>query len=392
MRRSLSPLLIACTLAGCRTVPPDDPSPSLPADPVIPANLMDRSVAPPVTSAVPAWVRKTIELPALGGQGSGRDLFDDARRFDKQPMDVTFYARRNETVELYSEWSGIPAAVIREKSSLSGGENLRVGAGVTIPLNAEQLDHFETRREQFHSRYEQDFYAQYAEAGITEYTIKKGDFPYKLQKMAGPGIVAPMWLMEKHNPDVDFSLLQIGATVRIPQLVKGGKAPAQLGAAPRVSAPEPAGEPRVVAVAAGNGTVSVKAGDTPVVLAARHGVSVQAIMAANPGLDPRRMRIGQQVRIPGARTDAIREPVAPVAPAAPPAVARPDAADYEAGGAEAGTTAGRFTTHVVKSGENGWQIAVKRYRITPDALQDANPEVRIDALRPGMVLRVPQGR
>lgn len=389
MRPWLIPLIILSSLAACRTVPPDDPSPSSPADPIIPASMLNRSVAAPPTSAIPDWVRKTIEGPmsVFGDRaGSSDDLFADARRFDKTPMDVTFYVRRNETVELYSDWSGVPAESIREKSSLSSGDNLRVGAGVTIPLDAERLDRFETKREQFHSRYEQEFYDQYAEAGFKDYTIKKGDFPYRLQKMAGPGIVAPMWLLEKHNPDVDFSLLQIGTSVRVPQLVKGGRPAAP--AAARNDAPAD-DEDDVAPSAPVGGTITVKSGDTPSLLAARHGVSVQGFMAANPGLDPRRMQIGQQVRIPTVGVERIRE--APVV-AAPQPITRGGAADYEDARADLGSASGRFTTHVVKSGENGWQIAVKRYRITTQALQDANPEVRIDALHPGMVLRIPQGR
>lgn len=389
-------VIFCCALMGCRTVPPDDPSPTSPADPVIPATLLNRSVATPAPSAIPDWVRKVADVPSavglVGSRGADDDLFDSARLLDKQPVDVTFYVRRNETVDLYAKWSGISLDTIRDKSGLAAGDNLRVGSAVTIPLDAERLDRFETNREQFHSRYEQEFYSRFAEAGFKDYTIKKGDYPAKLQKMSGDGASAPLWLLEKHNPDVDFSLLQIGTAVRIPVLVPAPVA----GAAGRqddddVRAPVAhGGSP----ARAESGLVTVRSGDTPGKLAAQHGVSVQQIMAANPGLDPRRMRIGQQVRIPTVRTGAVASPREMEPPRAAEhgrAPSRPDGADYEDARPAQGRS-GRFTTHIVKSGENGWTIAVKRYGITTEALQDANPEVRIDRLHPGTVLRVPSRR
>lgn len=42
----------------------------------------------------------------------------------------------------------------------------------------------------------------------------------------------------------------------------------------------------------------VKAGDTPVSIARQHGVKLDALMASNRGLDPRRMKVGQTVNIP----------------------------------------------------------------------------------------------
>ena len=35
-------------------------------------------------------------------------------------------------------------------------------------------------------------------------------------------------------------------------------------------------------------------------IARKYGVKVEALMAANPGLDPRRLRVGQTLTIPGA--------------------------------------------------------------------------------------------
>ena len=45
-------------------------------------------------------------------------------------------------------------------------------------------------------------------------------------------------------------------------------------------------------------THMVKAGETPSLIAKRYGLKVEALMAANPRLDPRRLRVGQSLSIP----------------------------------------------------------------------------------------------
>ena len=45
-------------------------------------------------------------------------------------------------------------------------------------------------------------------------------------------------------------------------------------------------------------THTVKAGETPSLIARKYGVKVDALMAANPKLDPRRMQVGQALIIP----------------------------------------------------------------------------------------------
>lgn len=42
----------------------------------------------------------------------------------------------------------------------------------------------------------------------------------------------------------------------------------------------------------------VKSGDTPATIARQHSVKLEALLAANPGLDPKRLKIGQTLTIP----------------------------------------------------------------------------------------------
>ena len=45
-------------------------------------------------------------------------------------------------------------------------------------------------------------------------------------------------------------------------------------------------------------THTVKPGETPILIARQYGIKVDALMAANPRLDPRRLRVGQALSIP----------------------------------------------------------------------------------------------
>ena len=76
--------------------------------------------------------------------------------------------------------------------------------------------------------------------------------------------------------------------------------------APRASSSEPStsgGRPASAGsnslTSANTRTHTVKAGETPSLIARKYGLKLDVLMAANPNLDARRMRVGQVVRIPG---------------------------------------------------------------------------------------------
>ena len=50
--------------------------------------------------------------------------------------------------------------------------------------------------------------------------------------------------------------------------------------------------------AATSRTHIVKAGESPILIARKYGVKLEALKAANPKLDPRRLQIGQALIIP----------------------------------------------------------------------------------------------
>jgi len=108
------------------------------------------------------------------------------------------------------------------------------------------------------------------------------------------------------NPGVDPNRLQVGQQICIPGV-----------------------EPPPTECPAGTSPYIIQAGDTFFGLAQRFGVTVNDIIAANPGVDPNRLRVGQQICIP--------EAVQPPTPEFPVLCsfildARPDGPSPNAGG------------------------------------------------------------
>jgi LysM repeat protein len=77
---------------------------------------------------------------------------------------------------------------------------------------------------------------------------------------------------------------------------KAAPAPKEKGAKGAKGAAADEGAP-----AGPGGDYAVKAGDTLNKIAKAHGVSLSALEAANPGVDSRRLKIGQKLAIPGGR-------------------------------------------------------------------------------------------
>ena len=110
---------------------------------------------------------------------------------------------------------------------------------------------------------------------------------------------------------------------------------------------------------------TIRSGDTLLALALHYGVSVDQILSANPGVEPRFLRIGSRLLIP-----ALRD----VAPFESPSPVRENM---------------NFTgTHLVKQGETLWSIA-RAFEISPEMLAEANGMRLTDILRIGRVLNVP---
>jgi len=154
------------------------------------------------------------------------------------------------------------------------------------------------------------------------YTVQQGDTFFLLSQR----FHVPLNAIIAANPGVDPNNLQVGQRVCIPQ----------------APAPECSGF-----------IYTVKAGDTLFNLARQFGVTVKAIEEANPGIDPRNLAIGQKICIPKRRCPQ-----------------------------------GAFV-YVVESGDTLSRIA-RKFNTTVQAIIKANPGIDPDDLVVGQQICVPK--
>lgn len=153
--------------------------------------------------------------------------------------------------------------------------------------------------------------------------------------------------------------------------------------------PAPKKHPKAVAPVAGGSTVVVQRGDTLSGICVRHRVKMSAVVAANPGLNPNHIRVGQKIVLPGAAVAAVAEK-----PAAKVKLAAADASVTAANTTAPVKTKSAFKaytgptkTYKVRSGDSLGKIAYES-GITIRALKDLNKLTK-DSIRVGQELLIP---
>lgn len=176
--------------------------------------------------------------------------------------------------------------------------------------------------------------------------------------------LAPVVTTDLPPPMVETSTLPVLPAPRL-----GPGAPAVTGPAPGVVPTPP---PTAPLGPAPSTEYTVVAGDTMYGIARKVGVPLRSLLDANPGVDPRRLRVGQKLVVPA-----------------------PTGSGAAAGSAGGGTVAAPATgtggeqVYVVQSGDNLTKIA-RRFGTTVQALREAN-QLRTDRIRVGDKLRIPAG-
>jgi len=161
------------------------------------------------------------------------------------------------------------------------------------------------------------------------YTVRAGDTFFSIARRFGTTVTA----LQAANPGVDPNRLQIGQQICVP-------------------APAPGPGP-----CPGGFLYTIRAGDTFFSLASRFGVTLQALTSANPGVDPNNLQVGQQICIP--------------APAPTPSP---------------GTCSGFI--YIIHSGDTLFSLA-QRFGTTVAAITAANPGINPNQLQVGQQVCIP---
>ena len=124
------------------------------------------------------------------------------------------------------------------------------------------------------------------------HVIRSGDSYWSIARRYGTNVEA----LKQANPRVNPRALQIGHRIVIPR------------SGSPLTAMRPASSAQTI-----TGTYRVKKGDILGRISEAHGIRLHQLMAANPGLNPRRLQIGTVLHIPGQSNFAPTE-VIPVTP------------------------------------------------------------------------------
>ena len=166
--------------------------------------------------------------------------------------------------------------------------------------------------------------------GTMPYTVQAGDTFFTIAMKFDVNLDALL----AANPGVNPDNLQIGQVICIPGVMP-----------PPTTCPS------------GTMPYTIQAGDTFFTIARKFNVSLDALLAANPGINPDNLQIGQVICIPGAM---------------PPPTTCP-----------AGTM-----PYTVQAGDTFFTIA-RRFNVSLDALLAANPDVNPDNLQIGQIICIP---
>jgi LysM repeat protein len=144
--------------------------------------------------------------------------------------------------------------------------------------------------------------------------------------------------------------------------------PMQPPVQPPVQPPAPPVQPQAPEM--GGGTYTVVQGDTLAKIAKAHGISVKALEAANPGVDPKKLKVKQTLNLPASSSSA-------------------SGSSDATSGVSAGAVAGGGESYTVKSGDTLSKIA-KKHGLSVRALRAANPKLAsTDHIKVGEKLTIP---
>jgi LysM repeat protein len=167
-------------------------------------------------------------------------------------------------------------------------------------------------------------------------------------------------------PVTNPSLVSTAPTSAVPTIPSPQPAPPSANLAPSMKSTDlvPPGEAKEYVIAKG---------DTMAAIAHKNGLSLKALMEANPGVNAKKLQIGQKVQIPAATT-------------ALATTAGKDAAP----GASAETASADGTVYVVKSGDMLLKIA-KAHGTTVKKIMAMN-ELKSTSIRAGQKLKLPAAK
>jgi len=244
------------------------------------------------------------------------------------PATVTYTVQPGDTLSYIAQVYNVSVDAIVRTNNLPSAHELRVGQVLVIPVHGREAT------------------PPAAREGKIVHIVQSGEVLSEIARRYGVGMQAII----KANDLPSANALRVGQELIIPvatatparETATGTVAPSSTptpegSASPGEVSPQATGAPSVTTTptqsptgtarpAAPAPTVTaaaslvhiVQPGDTLLGIARQYGVSVDALEAANPGIDPRALRVGQKVVIPAGAATPPPTATAPLQPSATP--------------------------------------------------------------------------
>lgn len=163
--------------------------------------------------------------PAIAQAPASIDLSAD-------PTDYTVAANNSiqiqaaETLGHYAEWLDRRAADLRRLNNMRYGEALVIGKRLRLDFTDVTPAVFEERRREYHRDLQSAFFETHHIRGVVTQVVEEGDSLWSLTR---PNTGIPVWLLRQYNPDLDFTTLQPGTELRVPDIEKQANEPGAQG-------------------------------------------------------------------------------------------------------------------------------------------------------------------
>ncbi|MFP4156898.1 MAG: LysM peptidoglycan-binding domain-containing protein [Opitutales bacterium] len=194
----------------------------------------------------------------------------------------TYTVKKGDSLWAISKRYDVSLKELYEANGLNKNSVLRVGQQIEIPVEGSTatVDTVEPERSQ-PTRMDQD---------TTDYTVRRGD---TLSKIANQYDTTVGAIKAANGKGSD--MIRVGETLVIPV---GENAPAT--SEPSESSSDSASEePAPSSGASGSGTHVVRSGEYPATIARKYGMTTSELLAANGITDPRKLRVGQRLKVSG---------------------------------------------------------------------------------------------
>lgn len=126
-----------------------------------------------------------------------------------------------ETIGHYADWLELRASELRRRNRMRYEQPLVIGRQVRLDFREVTPEEFERRRLEYHRTVQDEFFSSFEVTGTETHVLRSGE---TLWYLAERKYRVPLWLLRQYNPDLDFSTLQTGTSMVVPQIEPRGEA------------------------------------------------------------------------------------------------------------------------------------------------------------------------